>query len=349
MRVLVAGIGGASLGTEILKCLKLAGGYEVFGCDISPYAFGHYQPGVAETFVVPEAGYVEAIAGLCRRLRIDAVIPGGEEPLRLLSGDLARWRRGGTRLAGNAPSVVAECSDKSRLFTRLAELGLPMPWSLTVVDAESFARRTDIPIPCVVKPAKGTGGSAFVTLATSLDEARSAVASLLQHGRTPLVQEYVAEDEGEYTVGSLATPAGDLVGTITLRRMFNARLSVLMRSQAGLISSGYSQGLIDEFPEVRVQVERIARAMHNAGPMNVQGRMRAGTFYPFEINPRFSATVFLRALAGFNEVDLFLKSLMGATPAVGAIRPGYYLRSLSEVYVPTTDIKRADAPDRLTA
>jgi carbamoyl-phosphate synthase large subunit len=43
VRVLVAGIGGASLGTEILKALQLAGRYELFGCDISPMAFGHYD------------------------------------------------------------------------------------------------------------------------------------------------------------------------------------------------------------------------------------------------------------------------------------------------------------------
>ena len=68
MRVLVAGIGGASLGTEILKCLRMAGTYEAFGCDVSPYAFGHYQEGTVETFVVPTGGYVDAVAELCRRL-----------------------------------------------------------------------------------------------------------------------------------------------------------------------------------------------------------------------------------------------------------------------------------------
>jgi carbamoyl-phosphate synthase large subunit len=75
--------------------------------------------------------------------------------------------------------------------------------------------------------------------------------------------------------------------------------------------------------------------------MNIQGRMRGGTFYPFEINPRFSASVFLRAMAGFNEVDLFLRSLLGGRPAPGPIRPGFYLRSLSEVFVPRAELKAA--------
>jgi carbamoyl-phosphate synthase large subunit len=342
MRVLVAGIGGASLGTEILKCLRMAGTYEAFGCDVSPYAFGHYQEGTVETFVVPTDGYVDAVADLCRRLAIDAVIPGGEEPLRLLIGGADRLQRAGARLAGNAPHVVADCSDKGRLFARLAELAVPMPWTMIVVDEATFARRADVPMPCVVKPASGSGGSNFVYLANSLSDARTYVNALLKEGRTPLVQEYVPEDEGEFTVGTLATPAGRLIGSIALQRLFHAKLSVQMRSKAGLVSSGYSQGLIDEFPAVRAQAERIATAMKNAGPMNIQGRMRDGIFYPFEINPRFSASVFLRAMAGFNEVDLFLQSLLGdGTPAVGPIRSGFYLRSLSEVFVPKTDLKAA--------
>ena len=30
---MIAGIGGASLGTEIYKCLQLSGGYELYGCE----------------------------------------------------------------------------------------------------------------------------------------------------------------------------------------------------------------------------------------------------------------------------------------------------------------------------
>jgi carbamoyl-phosphate synthase large subunit len=363
MRVLVAGIGGASLGTEILKCLQLAGTYEVFGCDISPYAFGHYQGGTIETFVVPVDGYPDAVLDLCRRNAITWVIPGGEEPLRLLSAAAERFQRAGVRIAANRPAVVTTCSDKAALFARLAQLGVPVPWTATVTDIEAFAQRTDVPTPCVVKPATGSGGSAFVYLADSLADARAHVAWLLQNGRTPLIQEYLPVDEGEFTVGVLSRPDGSLIGSIALQRLFHAKLSVQQRSEAGLISSGYSQGLIDDFPEVRAQAERIAAALESAGPMNIQGRLRNGTLYPFEINPRFSASVYLRAMAGFNEVDAFLKA---SSPLVGrqspsplwggsgrgsfTIRPGYYLRSLDEVFVPRSAVKGdADAGVRPAA
>jgi carbamoyl-phosphate synthase large subunit len=78
-RVLIAGIGGASLGTEILKCLLLADRYTIFGADISPYAFGHYQGGFDETFVVDRSDYIGSIVEVCRRANIDFVVPGADE------------------------------------------------------------------------------------------------------------------------------------------------------------------------------------------------------------------------------------------------------------------------------
>jgi carbamoyl-phosphate synthase large subunit len=107
-----------------------------------------------------------------------------------------------------------------------------------------------------------------------------------------------------------------------------------------LISTGNSQGLIDEFPHVRKTAEAIATAIGSKGPLNIQGRVRDGVFLPFEINPRFSASTYLRAMAGFNEVDIFIGSMLFDEPIrVTAIRPGYYLRSFSETFIPKAEIK----------
>ena len=55
LNILIAGIGGASLGTEILKSLLLVKErYRVFGCDISPFAFGHFQNDFESTFFSSE-------------------------------------------------------------------------------------------------------------------------------------------------------------------------------------------------------------------------------------------------------------------------------------------------------
>jgi carbamoyl-phosphate synthase large subunit len=141
-------------------------------------------------------------------------------------------------------------------------------------------------------------------------------------------------------VGVLTLPDGKPGGSIAMRRVFNAKLSVSIRTRRGIVSSGYSQGLIDDFPDIRETCEQIALKSGSTGPFNVQGRRVNGRFVPFEINPRFSATAYLRAMAGFNEADLYVRYCEnGVLPRTGPVHTGYYFRSLTETYVPQERIK----------
>ena len=341
-RILVAGIGGASLGSEIVKSLVLAGRWAVFGCDISPLATGHYRADVEETFLVDPDRYVSGVLDVCRRASIVCVVPGAEAPAKILGQAAAAFEAAGIRVATNAPEVVQTCTDKAALFARLATLGVPTPRTTAVTHPERF---DEVGYPCVVKPATASGGSAFVFLADTRAEAALYLRYLLDQGHAPVAQEYLPVDEGEFTVGVLSLRDGRSVGSVALRRLLHAKLSVAARTRSGVLSSGYSQGLIDEFPDVRAQAERIAAALESAGPLNVQGRVRAGTLVPFEVNARFSASTYLRALAGFNEVDLYLGALLhGETPAARALRPGHYLRDLTEIYVEDRALKCRGTP-----
>jgi carbamoyl-phosphate synthase large subunit len=330
-RILVAGIGGASLGTEILKCLILAGRYRVFGCDISGLASGHYQEGVEQTFVVDRREYVASVLEVCGRANIDMIIPGGEEPLVLLNEAAGQLAQAGVRLAANSPSVIERFTDKQTTFKVLAELGFEVPLTVTADRPEDLDGMT---YPCIIKPATGSGGSSFVFLAEHREEALLYVRYLVKNGKRAIVQEYIPEDEGEFTIGVLSLPDGRVAGSVALQRIFESKLSVLAKSKVGLISSGYSQGLIDDFPDLRADAERIAAAIRSVGPINVQGRVRRGALVPFEINPRFSASTYLRALAGFNELDIYLQYVInGLLNKPATLKSGYYLRSFSEVFI----------------
>ncbi len=338
MKILVAGIGGASLGTEIVKSLHYAGQYEVYGCDISPYAYGHYMSVMKRTSLVRRSNYVHDILKICLDENITFIVPGGEEPSVFLAEAQEVLLKNNITLVGNTNEVVRLCSDKAGLFSFLEKHGVVIPRTYSVSNA---AELEEVPIPCIIKPATGSGGSNFVQLAGTLSDAKAAVAYLLQNHSRPIIQEYIPEGEGEYTIGVLHSPEGRLVGSIAMRRMFNAKLSVMAKTDVGLISSGYSQGLIDDFADLRCQAELIAGLCQSRGPLNIQGRGRNGILLPFEINPRFSATTYLRSLAGFNEVDMLIRML---STGVGleklTIHFGYYLRSLTETFVKAANVKQ---------
>ena len=332
-KIVIAGIAGASLGTEIAKSLALHGDkYEVYGTDISPLAYGHHQGGFKKTFTVSRNDYVADISRVLKENDIKVLIPGGEEPMNLLAPHAAEFAKNGTLFAGNDPAVVATCGDKDKCFKALRDIGTAMPRTLApAADAEVDA----FPFPAIVKPATGSGGSAFVFLAQDAAEAKPYITYIRNNGRQPLLQEYVPEAEGEYTVGVLSLPDGEVWGAIAMRRLFQSKLSVLMRAKAGLISSGYSQGLIRPEPAIEKTCIDIAKAMGSKGPFNVQGRVKNGALLPFEINPRFSASTYLRAMAGFHEIDAYICALL-KQPVPAAAKPlaGYYLRTLSETFVP---------------
>lgn len=336
---MIAGIGGASLGTEIFKCLRDAGNYNIFGCDISAFAYGHYQEGFAGTFTLKPESYVDEVLALCRAKGIRAVIPGGEGPLTLLNSALQVFQNEGIQVASNSREVVEVCSDKKRQFEHLRDLGLPVPASVVVKHASEVDLCGELPLPCIVKPTTGTGGSSMTFLASTHEHMVLYVKFLLSNSKTALVQEYLPEDEGEFTVGVLSLPGIGVVGSIAMQRLFHAKLSVALKTETGLISSGYSQGLIDDFPQIRRDAEEIARAINSTGPINIQGRVCRGTLIPFEINPRFSASTYLRTLAGFNEIDVYLRYVLyGEQSPKVSIRPGYYLRSLDQLMIDKNEV-----------
>ncbi|WP_197283583.1 ATP-grasp domain-containing protein [Mycobacterium sp. Marseille-P9652] len=331
--MLIAGIAGASLGTEIAKALNHAGGYDVLGCDISPLAFGHYDSHFNSTFLVDRETYAQSLLDLCVREEVECLIPGGDEPAVLIGRAHELFARAGIKLGQNNPQLTERLAHKGQCFEILKRAGVRTPRTLTVEPGTDIS---DFPMPCIVKPAVASGGSVFVFFAKSREEARLYCTYLHNNGRAPVIQEYLSEDGGEFTVGVLSLPDGTCAGAIALKRAFNSKLSVSMRGTDFLISSGYSQGLIEAYPAVCEIAELIAHRLGSTGPLNIQGRMTAdGTFVPFEINARFSASTYLRTLAGFNEVDFYVQRLLGRSPRSALdITPGWYLRTLSEVAVP---------------
>lgn len=329
--ILIAGIAGASLGTEIAKSLRLAGGYKILGCDISPFAFGHYSDLFDNTAVISSERYIEDLLAFCLVEKIAVIVPGANETLDIIVQSSSQFENRGIKIAANSLKVVSALSNKHLCFQELDRLGIEIPETKLVSDASSVSH---LKYPCVIKPATGSGGSAYVFFARNADEASIYANYLVRNGRSPIAQTYIDHRSGEFTVGVLSAGDGSVVGAIAMKRMFASKLSVQMRSEEFLISSGYSQGYFDAYEGVCATAKQIADLVGSVGPLNIQGRINdVGNFIPFEINPRFSATTYLRALAGFNEIDYFIRALLRLPLPTLTVRSGWCFRSLTETTV----------------
>ncbi|MCU0323537.1 MAG: ATP-grasp domain-containing protein [Chitinophagaceae bacterium] len=275
MKVLIAGLAGASLGTEIVKCLHAVGKYEIYGCDISSLAYGLYSEKLTQSFVVDKDNYIPSLINLCKQNDIKYIIPGGEQPMVLLSAADQQITANEITVLCNKASIVQLFSDKKATFEFLKVHGFAIPHTTSITNGD-FSVIDTMSFPCIVKPSSGSGGSDSVFLATSKEECILYAELLQRNNRPVLIQEYIDITEGEFTIGVLSDTNANIISSVAMQRVFNSKLSVAYRGKKGLISSGYSQGLIADFPEIRKQAEAIAIASKSTGPLNVQGRVKNG-------------------------------------------------------------------------
>jgi len=118
----------------------------------------------------------------------------GEKPLVLLSQAVELLAKENIRLAANSISVTEKCTDKSKTFEVLAKLGFQVPITLIIENPDEL---DEMVYPCVIKPAIGSGGSRFVFLAETKDEALLYATYLTKKAKKAIVQEYIPEHEGE--------------------------------------------------------------------------------------------------------------------------------------------------------
>jgi carbamoyl-phosphate synthase large subunit len=104
------------------------------------------------------------------------------------------------------------------------------------------------------------------------------------------VQEYVGADNREYTCTLFSAPAMETPYCIALER----ELSYGSTIKAQVIRDN---SLIDI-------CKRIPAAFPIEGSINVQMRKKKKIPHVFEINPRYSSTSYIRALCGFNDVEM---------------------------------------------
>lgn len=347
IRVLVTGVGGGGLGHEIVKALRLAGRYHIVGVDLSNASLGLFD--VDEAYTVPPAShqdYLPTLLDVCRRKNIRVLFHGSEPELKVFSKHRDEITGTGLILPINTSFVIDTGMDKWRTMTFLQDHGFAIPLTLLIVSEEEIPG--NFPLPAVIKPAVGGGGSNNTYLVQERAELEFACRYLIRQGLKVLLQEYVGTPDDEYTVGVLHTLDGDLVGSIAVHRYILSGLSnrIKVPNRTGraelspvlAISSGVTQGEIRDYPELRAACEAIATALGSKGPLNIQCRFVNGTLYPFEINPRFSGTTYIRALMGFNEPDLIVRHhLLGEElPHPISYQFGQVIRGLREHRVEDT-------------
>lgn len=324
VKVLVTGA-GALLGQGIIKSLQRSSlEVRIVAADPNPLSAGLFW--VDEAYLIRMANapdYLDRLAEVVAAARPDIVIPGTDVELPILASNREQLEREfGTRVLVSDPRVVAIADDKFLTFEFLREAGLMPPASAVPENSEALELLIEsVGFPLVVKPRIGAR-SVGVSLVSTPRELEEAIA-----GRDGLVvQECVAGDQDEYTASVLVFD-GVPQASIVMRR--------------DLRDGNTYRAFTGAYPELNRQVKALGAALRPYGPANFQFRLdNQGRARVFEINGRFSGTTPLRALVGFNEVEMCIRHILFGQPIVEPdIRDATILRYWSETLVDASEIE----------
>jgi carbamoyl-phosphate synthase large subunit len=208
-------------------------------------------------------------------------------------------------------SVIQIADDKYQTYQFLKENKLFYPYTF---DFETSILNK-ITYPCILKPRNGYR-SRGVSIVNS-DEELIAKASTIQ---LPIVQEYIGNDETEYTCGVVCL--GQNIYSIILKRQLKD-------------GNTYIAIYDSEFPAIiNEYIHAIAKKLNIFGACNFQLRIDdAGIPKLFEINARHSGTTYIRTLFGFNEVELIINYVLGNEIKKVSLQEGKVVRYFDEMFI----------------
>lgn len=270
-------------------------------------------------YVVPPAtdpAFIPLIADICRRERIDVVLPMVSAELVVLAKNRELLEQAGCRVSVSSPDALAVAINKGRLYRFLDCAGIGVPEFRVVKSAEqllSAIHNLGYPThPVCFKPIIGDGSRGFHILDPHRNSAHhlfnekpnsaylsySELTLALQSvRRIPplLVMEYLPGDE--YSVDLLARPGQVLTSVPRLRE-----------ATVGGITT---RGLVPDVTDVSDVMEcatSVVEALRLYGNIGVQVRRDvSGGVKVIEVNPRLQGTVVHCTGAGVNLPYLAVK------------------------------------------
>lgn len=263
--------------------------WRLIGTDIHPRHGGAlFVDMLLEAPRADAPGYDAWLKQLIDREKVEIVIPMSEAELLHLSGNSIVEDAGAKFIMASAKAIEVG-SDKLWTSQYLASIGCERPWT---IPAEEFDATT--PLPCIFKPRRSAGskGIFICSSAAEVEFHRAAHPSAV-------LQELLLPPDKEVTCA--------------IFRSANGKTAVLqlLRSLVGGFT-GWAQ-VIDE-PEINAQCMRLAEALDLRGSINAQLRLTDRGPRIFEINPRFSSTVYMRHRMGFQDVVWSLQEALGGDP-----------------------------------
>ncbi len=273
MKLLLTAIGKR---IQLIEHLKTA--FTVIGADASlDNAAREFTDGFYKIPRCSDPAYPDAILTICKREKVDALIPLYEPEFAALSGIREELFNNGTRLILSSDAVIAISNDKKKTAQFCEKYGIPAPKSfsednltdllavysnggLEQEKQENYEKSADS-LSIIAKPIDGMGSEGIYRI-TSPEELRNAFEEIKASGREYIWQEMVKGTE--YTIDVLCDLMGNPVYIVPRIRL-EVRSGEVVKSQT---VTGTTGELIQQ--ECRHFLRSLSKEGMVCGPLTLQ-------------------------------------------------------------------------------
>lgn len=294
MKLLITSIGRR---VELVQAFRAAAqknniDLTVFGADMSESAPGLFF--CDRTVIVPRIKseqYIPALLEVCKKEKIDALIPTIDTDLLVLTENKECFARVGTRVVISERDKIMICRDKRLTADFFRSVGLKSPRSTGDAD------RYQDGYPAFIKPKDGSS-SIFAYKVNNEEELMAYAAQVPDY----IVQPFI---EGtEYTVDIFCDFNGDPIH-ITPRIRLAVRAGEVLKTE------------IVQDERIIEEIKRLISEYKPCGAITVQliRETQSGEDYYIEINPRFGGGAPLSMMAGADSAEALLKLMNGESVA----------------------------------
>ena len=319
--ILITGA-GAVLGQGIIRSIlqskeKL---YNIHTVDPNILSTGHFLADAAHTIpLVNDERYLDVLISILKNNSIDLILIGtdSELPFYAKYKNFLEKEFNLIVLVSNEKSIQI-ANDKWATSKFLKSSNFPYPLSAmanNLEEVENLLSKSNYPF--FAKPIDGARSRGLLKINNHIQ-----LQDVLKTPKNLVIQEYLEDDEGEYTSGCLVFD-GKCKSVVTLRRDLRDG-----NTYRAFYKNDYSK--FDDY------IAKVAEKLNIFGPCNFQFRIKDNKPVIFEINARFSGTTPIRFMFGFNEVLASLDFLLfNKDIKKPNLLQGTVLRAWSDIFIET--------------
>lgn len=309
--ILVSGASGI-VGYGILKSLRQFN-YKLIGTTIYDESPANCFADVVEKApLTTEESYLPWLISVIEKYHVDMIIPAIESDVYTWNKNRYEIEKRGVIVLLNNFELIEFCKDKWLFYKKLKKEGFQHCIQSSInLDADQFT------MPFILKPRCGYGSKGIVKIETreNYELYKSKIGSDL------FIQEYVGNDNEEYTISGFFDKESNLKAHIVMKRK--------------LSKEGFTEiaEVVFKRDIVSIIIE-LAAIFKPVGPTNFQFRKDNGNWKLLEINPRISSSTSIRSAFGYNEAKMCVEYFLeGKEVEQPKIKTGKAIRYVEDFIV----------------